>query len=55
MLSAIDISRDSWLTLTVCVVGGVVVYMALSLLIRQEEAELLILRVEQSLARALRR
>lgn len=55
VLGALDIARDSWLTLTVCVVGGVVVYMALSLLMRQEEAELLILRVEQTLARALRR
>ena len=55
VLGALDIARDSWLTLTVCVVGGVAVYMALSLLMRQEEAELLILRVEQTLARALRR
>ena len=55
VLVNLEIERDSWLTLAVCVAGGFVVYMALSLLMRQEEAELLILRVEQVLSRALRR
>ena len=55
VLFGLDIARDSWITLALCVVGGGVVYFALSLLMRQDEAEALILRVESVAIRALRR
>ncbi len=55
VLFGLDIARDSWITLALCVSGGGVVYFALSLLMRQDEAEALILRLESVLSRALRR
>ncbi len=55
ILTGLDFARDSWLTLVLGVVGGGVVYLALSLIMRQDEAEVLILRVESVLSRALRR
>ena len=55
MLAQIDVARDSWMTLALGVSGGGVVYLALSLLARQEEAELLFLRLETVISRALRR
>ncbi|MDE2966745.1 MAG: murein biosynthesis integral membrane protein MurJ [Chloroflexota bacterium] len=55
LLVGLDIASDSWITLLLCVSGGAVVYFLLSLIMRQEEAELLILRVESVLSRAFRR
>ena len=55
VLVSLEIARNSWLTLATCVVGGVVVYLALSLLMRQAEAELLVLRIETAFSRVLRR
>lgn len=55
VLIGLDIARDSWITLLLCVSGGAVVYFVLSLIMRQEEAETLILRVESVLSRAFRR
>ena len=55
VLFGLDFSRDSWITLAVGVIGGGVVYFMLSLILRQDEAEALILRVESVASRALRR
>lgn len=55
MLVQLDYARDSWVTLALGVIGGAVVYLTLSLLARQEEAELLFLRLETVISRALRR
>ena len=55
VLFGLDVARDSWITLALCVSGGGVVYFVLSLLMRQDEAEALILRVESVASRALRR
>ncbi len=55
ILVGLDFDRDSWLTLVLCVSGGAVVYFALSLIMKQEEAEVLILRVQTVAVRALRR
>ena len=55
VLVGLEIASDSWITLILCVVGGAVVYFALSLIMRSEEAEALILRVESVASRALRR
>ncbi len=55
VLGGLEIARDSWLSLALCVSGGGVLYLALSLILRQEEAEVLILRLESVLSRALRR
>ena len=54
ILTGLDIARDSWLTLALGVVGGGVVYMALSLILRQDEAETLVLRLERVASGALR-
>ena len=55
VLFGLDIARDSWITLALGVAGGGVVYFILSLIMRQDEAEALILRVESVASRALRR
>ena len=55
VLAGLDIARDSWITLALCVVGGGTVYLALSLILRQTEAEALFLRLERVLMGALRR
>ena len=55
VLFGLDIDRDSWITLALGVAGGGVVYFILSLIMRQDEAEALILRVESVVSRALRR
>lgn len=55
VLFGLDFSRDSWITLALGVIGGGVVYFMLSLILRQDEAEALILRVESVASRALRR
>ncbi len=55
VLAGFDIARDSWVTLLLGVSGGGVVYLALSLIVRQEESEALFLRLETVIARALGR
>lgn len=55
LLVGLDFDRDSWFTLLLGVSGGGVVYFLLSLIMKQDEAEALILRVESVLSRALRR
>ena len=55
LLFGLDIDRDSWITLALGVAGGGVVYFILSLLLQQDEAEALILRIESVASRALRR
>ena len=55
ILAGLDFAPDSWLTLVLGVPGGAVLYFALSLIMRQDEAEVLILRVQNVAARALRR
>ena len=54
VLVGLDIARDSWLTMALGVVGGGVVYLALSLVVRQEEAETLVLRLETAVSRTRR-
>ena len=54
VLAGLDIGRDSWLVLVLGVAGGGVVYFILSLLMRQDEAEALILRLESVVSRGLR-
>lgn len=55
VLTGLDFARDSWITLVLAVAGGGVVYLALSLILKQDEAEVLFLRVESVVSRALRR
>ena len=55
LLARLDIAPDSWITLGLGVSGGAVIFLALSLLARQEEAELLFLRAESVISRARRR
>ena len=55
LLFGLDIDRDSWITLALGVAGGGVVYFILSLILQQDEAEALILRIESVASRALRR
>jgi putative peptidoglycan lipid II flippase len=55
VLFGLDFSRDSWITLALGVTGGGVIYFVLSLILRQEEAEALILRLESVASRALQR
>ena len=55
VLVGLDFARDSWITLMLGVIGGGVVYLALSLIMKQDEAEALFLRAESVVSRALRR
>ena len=55
VLVGLDFARDSWITLMLGVIGGGVVYFALSLIMKQDEAEALFLRAESVVSRALRR
>ncbi len=55
LLSRVDIAPDSWITLVLGVSGGAIVFLALSLIVRQDEAETLFLRAETVISRALRR
>ena len=55
VLLGLDFARDSWITLLLSVIGGGVVYLALSLIMKQNEAEALFLRAESVVSRALRR
>lgn len=55
VLFGLDFARDSWITLALGVAGGGAIYFVLSLILRQDEAEALILRVESVASRALRR
>ena len=55
VLVELDFARDSWITLMLGVIGGGVVYLALSLIMKQDEAEALFLRAESVVSRALRR
>ena len=55
ILAQVEIARDSWITLALGVSGGAVVYLALSLIVRQAEAELMFLRLQTVISRALGR
>ena len=55
VLVGLDFARDSWIVLALCVSGGGVVYLALSLIMKQDEAEALFQRAETVVSRALRR
>jgi len=55
ILAQVEIARDSWITLALGVSGGAVIYLALSLIVRQTEAELLFLRLQSVISRALGR
>ena len=55
VLSGLGTASDSWLTLALGVIGGGVIYLALNLIMKQDEAEILILRMESIVLRALRR
>ena len=54
VLVGLDVARDSWIVLALCVSGGGVVYLALSLIMKQGEAEALFQRAETVISRALR-
>ena len=53
-LVGLDFARDSWIVLALGVSGGGVVYLALSLIMKQDEAEALFQRAETVISRALR-
>ena len=55
VLVGLDFARDSWIVLALGVSGGGVVYLALSLIMKQGEAEALFQRAETVISRALRR
>ncbi len=55
ILAQVDIARDSWITLALGTSGGAVIYFALSLIARQQESELLFLRLQTVISRALGR
>ncbi len=55
VLVGLDFARDSWIVLMLGVSGGGVVYLALSLIMKQGEAEALFHRAETVISRALRR
>ena len=55
ILAQVDIARDSWITLALGVSGGAVIYFALSLIARQQESELMFLRLQTVISRALGR
>ena len=55
VLVGLDFARDSWIVLMLGVSGGGVVYLALSLIMKQGEAEALFQRAETVISRALRR
>ena len=55
VLVGLDFARDSWIVLMLGVSGGGVVYLALSLIMKQGEAEALFHRAETVMSRALRR
>ena len=55
ILAQVDIARDSWITLALGVSGGAVIYFALSLIARQRESELMFLRLQTVISRALGR
>ncbi len=55
LMTDLQIARDSWLTLVCCVAAGGALYLALSLIVRQQEAETLVERIESALARFLSR
>ena len=54
VLVGLDFARDSWIVLALGVSGGGVVYLALSLIMKQGEAEALFQRAETVISRALR-
>ena len=54
VLVGLDVARDSWIVLALGVSGGGVVYLALSLIMKQDEAEALFQRAETVISRALR-
>ena len=51
IMAGIGVGASSWVTLLLAVSGAVVLYLALSLLLRNEECEILILRLETVLGR----